>query len=274
LAKVNCKGRRHVRELATLILAAAGLVVAAGGATADGMTVRIATEGGYPLFNTVDKDGKLQGFDVDIANALCERMKARCTIMAQDWDGIVPGLLAKKYDAIIASMAISEEHKKRVLFTDKYYDAPTRFVGKKGVNIQITTEGLKGKRIGVQRATTQENFLRAKFPEAEAVIYSTTDSADADLAAGRLDLRIDDGTVLEFGFLKSEAGRDYEFVGPSFFEPLEILGYGAGIAVRQDDTALRDAFNKALKDIRADGTYKKINDKYFSFDVYGPATGS
>jgi arginine/ornithine transport system substrate-binding protein len=258
-----------VRKIATLILAVAGLALAAGSAAAD-MTVRIATEGAFPPFNFVDKDGKLQGFDVDIANALCEHMKAHCTIVAQDWDGIIPGLLAKKYDAIIASMSITDERRKKVLFTDKYYKTPARFVAKKGAGIEITPAGLKGKRVGVQRATIHENFVRAEFPDAEVVVYDTTDNANADLAAGRLDLRADNGVALELGFLKTDAGRDFEFVGPAFFDPSSILGYGAGIAVRKEDTALCDAFNKALKEMLADGTYKKINDKYFTFDVYGP----
>jgi arginine/ornithine transport system substrate-binding protein len=262
-----------VRKLTTLILAAAGLALVAGSAAADEMNVRIATEGAYPPFNFVDKDGKLQGFDVDIANALCAHMKAKCTIIAQDWDGIIPGLLAKKYDAIIASMSITDERKKKVNFTDRYYNTPARFIGKKGVALDISAAGLKGKRIGVQRATIHENFIRAKFPDAEVVVYDTADNANADLAAGRLDLREDDSVVL-LEFLKGDAGKDFDFVGPGFFEPREILGYGAGIAVRKEDAALLAALNKALKDIRADGTYKTINDKYFTFDVYGPAQGS
>jgi arginine/ornithine transport system substrate-binding protein len=262
-----------VRKLTTLILAAAGLALAAGSAAADEMNVRIATEGAYPPFNFVDKDGKLQGFDVDIANALCDHMKAKCTIVAQDWDGIIPGLLAKKYDAIIASMSITDERKKKVNFTDRYYNTPARFIGKKGAALDISAAGLKGKRIGVQRATIHENFIRAKFPDAEVVVYDTADNANADLAAGRLDLREDDSVAL-LEFLKSDPGKDFDFVGPGFFEPREILGYGAGIAVRKEDAALLAALNKALKDIRADGTYKTINDKYFTFDVYGPAQGS
>jgi len=263
-----------VRRIATLILAAAGLALATGSAVADGMTVRIATEGAYPPFNMVDKDGKLQGFDVDIANALCEHMKAKCTIVAQDWDGIIPGLLARKYDAIIASMSMTDDRRKKVDFTDKYYKTPARFVAKKGAGLEITPAGLKGKRVGVQRATIHEAFVRATFPDAEVVVYDTADNANADLAAGRLDLRVDNGVALELGFLKTDTGKDFEFVGPGFFEPSSILGTGAGIAVRKENTALRDAFNQALKEIRADGTYKKINDKYFSFDVYGPETGS
>ena len=130
-----------MNAIKTLLLAA-GIALAAGAAAADGMKIRIATEGAYPPFNFVDKDGKLQGFDVDIANALCEQMKADCTIVAQDWDGIIPGLLARKYDAIIASMSITDERKKKVDFSDKYYKTPARCVGRKGAGIEITPAGL------------------------------------------------------------------------------------------------------------------------------------
>src|SRR5262249_39751210 len=155
-----------------------------------------------------DKDGKLQGFDVDITNALCEHMKAQCTIVAQEWSGIITGLLAKKYDAIVAAMAITDDRKKQVNFTDRYFNTPARFAGKKDANIEITPEGLKGKKVGVQRATIHEKFMRAKFPDAEIVIYDTTDNANADLANGRLDLRLDDSTALN-EFLKSDAGKPF-----------------------------------------------------------------
>ena len=263
---------------AKVALMLAGIAIAAvalsGPAEAQMQKVKVATEGAYAPFNFKDTSGQLQGFDVDIAKALCAKAKFDCEIVAQDWDGIIPGLLAKKYDAIISSMAITAERQKKVLFTDKYANTPSRFVAKKGSNIEITPAGLKGKRVGVQRATVHENFVRAKFPEADVVVYDTTDNANADLAAGRLDLRLDDSVALDLGFLKTDAGKDFVFVGPGFYEPREILGNGSGIALRKQDTALGDAFNKALKEIRANGTYKKINDKYFSFDVYGPETGS
>jgi len=254
-----------------LTLALSALSVAA---LAQGKDLKVAIDPTYEPFTFKTADGKPTGFDVDIANALCEKIKRKCVFVEQVWDSMIPGLQAKKYDAIISSMSITEDRLKVVDFTDKYYNTPARFVGKKGAGIEITPAGLKGKRVGVQRATIHENFVRATFPDAEVVVYDTTDNANADLAAGRLDLRVDDSTALELGFLKTDAGKNFEFVGPGFFEPRSILGYGAGIAVRKEDTALRDAFNKALKDIRADGTYKKINDKYFSFDVYGPETGS
>jgi arginine/ornithine transport system substrate-binding protein len=229
--------------------------------------LRIATEGAYPPFNSIDKDGKLVGFDVDIANALCERMNTICTIEAQAWDGIIPGLLDRKYDAIIASMAITDRRKEQVSFTDKYYSTSARFVAHTNAKIEITGKGLAGKRVGVQRATVFEAYLRAKFPDAVPVLYDTQENADDDLSAGKIDLVLADWVQLSQDFLKSDEGKDFEFTGPPQEDPA-ILGEGAGIAVRKDDHKLLADFNEALKAIRADGTYKRLNDKYFDFDIY------
>jgi arginine/ornithine transport system substrate-binding protein len=232
-------------------------------------TIRIATEGAYAPFNFVDKDGKLQGFDVDIARALCEKMKAECSVVAQDWDGIIPGLLAKKYDAIIASMSITDERKKKVAFTDRYYKTPARFIAKKGSGLAISKEGLKGKSVGVQRATIHANYLQDNYGSVVSVKqYDTQENANLDLAAGRLDAILADSIALLEGFLKTPQGKDFEFVGPELTDR-KWFGDGAGIALRKEDKDLAAQLNKALKEIRADGTYKKLNDKYFPFDIYG-----
>ncbi|MBW1697900.1 MAG: ABC transporter substrate-binding protein [Deltaproteobacteria bacterium] len=231
--------------------------------------VRIGTEGAYPPFNYIDKNGQLQGFDIDIAKALCKSMGVQCEFVIQDWDGIIPGLLAKKYDCIIASMSITEERKKKVDFTDKYYMTPARFVAKKGSGFKISKEGLKGKTVGVQRATVAENFLRDNFGDAVKIkSYATQDEANMDLASGRIDLVIADSVVLLGGFLQTDAGKNFEFVGPGFTDK-RWFGEGIGIAVRKGEDELREMLNKAIKQIRADGTYQKINAKYFDFDVYG-----
>ena len=234
-----------------------------------GMKVRMGTEGAYPPFNYTDSSGKLKGFDIDIGNAICKAAKFDCTWVIQDWDGLIPGLIAKKFDTIIASMSITEERKKKVDFSTKYYNTPAKFFAKKGSGYTISKAGLKGKTVGVQRATIHENFLRDNFGDVVTVkSYATQDEVYLDLKSGRIDLGIADSVAVNEGFLKTKAGAGFAFVGPSFSNP-KWFGDGAGIAVRKGDDKLRLAINAAIKKIRADGTYKKINDKYFAFDVFG-----
>jgi len=241
----------------------------AAGAAQAGQKVKIGTEGAYPPFNSIDSNGKLVGFDIDIAKALCEAAKLECEFVVQDWDGIIPGLIAKKYDAIVASMSITDERKEKVDFTDKYYNTPAKFFAKKGSGLQITRDGLKGKVVAVQRATIHENFLRDNFGDVVTInSYATQDEAYLDVVSGRADAGIADSVAVLDGFLNTDQGKGFEFVGPDFNDP-KWFGAGAGIAVRKGDDELRNALNAALKQILADGTYKKINAKYFAFDVYG-----
>ena len=256
----------HLRPLPFI---AAGLIalmpLAAPAQAADApQKIRIATEGAYPPFNFKAPDGTLQGFDVDIANAVCAEAHLECTIVAQDWDGIIPGLLAKKYDAIVASMAITEERKKKVDFTDKYYQMPARFVAKKGAGFTVSPDGLKGRTIGAQRATIHAKYLLDNYAgTADVKTYDTQENVNLDLTAGRLDLMLASSAVILGSFLDKPEGKDFELVGPDL-----QLGAGTAIAVRQGDDALRQTFNKAIAAIRADGTYQKINAKYFDFSIY------
>jgi arginine/ornithine transport system substrate-binding protein len=256
----------HLRPLPLLAAGLLALIAASAPARAADapQKVRIATEGAYPPFNFKAPDGSLQGFDVDIAKALCAEAHLDCTIVAQDWDGIIPGLLAKKYDAIVASMAITEERKKKVDFTDKYYQMPARFVEKKGAGFTISPEGLKGKTIGAQRATIHAQYLLDHYASiADVKTYDTQENVTLDLTAGRLDLMLASSAVILGSFLNKPEGKDYEFVGPEL-----QLGAGTGIAVRQGDDALRQTFNQAIAAIRANGTYQQINAKYFDFSIY------
>jgi arginine/ornithine transport system substrate-binding protein len=236
---------------------------------ADWSKIRIGVEGAYPPFSSVTADGQLVGFDIDIANALCEEIGAECEMIQQDWDGIIPALLAKKYDAIIASMSITEERKEKVAFTDKYYNTPAKFVRKKDSGIEIDPESMKGKVVGVQRATTHDNFITAEFGEAvEIKRYATQDEAYLDAVAGRVDLLLADSVAMDDGFLSTDQGADYEFVGPDYSDP-KYFGEGAGIAIRKEDTDLVEKFNTAIVAIRENGKYAEINAKYFDFDVFG-----
>ena len=252
-----------------IAIAAVAFAFTATAASAQMKQIRIGTEGAYPPFNFVDKAGKLQGFDIDIGKALCTAMKADCVWAKQDWDGIIPGLLAKKYDAIVASMSITEERKKKVNFSNKYYVTPAKFVRKKGSGIEINDASLKGKSVGVQRATVAENFLRDNFGKIVKVkAYATQDEANFDFVSGRLDLLVADSVVLMEGLLNTDSGKNAEFVGPDYTDS-KWLGDGIGIAVRKGDSELLAMLNKAIDQIRADGTYQKINAKYFDFDLYG-----
>ncbi len=244
------------------------LICLSGLAAAESMKIRMGTEGAYPPFNLIDKNGELAGFDVEIGKALCEAMKAECEWVTSDWDGIIPALLAKKFDTIIASMSITEERKQKVAFTNKYYTTPVKFARTKGSGFEINEKDLKGKIVGVQSSTVAENFLRGRFGDVvEVKAYGTQDEANMDLLSGRVDLVLADSFVLG-EFLESDGGKEAEFVGPAFTDK-KYLGEGIGIAVRKEDTELLAKLNKAIKQIREDGTYARINAKYFDFDVYG-----
>lgn len=247
---------------------AAALMLIAAASFASAEKVRIATEGAYPPFNSVDKDGKLVGFDVDIANALCKEMKADCSIVAQDWDGMIPALLANKFDAIVASMSITDDRKKKVDFSNKYYNTPAKFARKKGSGIEISKAGLKGKTVGVQRATIHDTFITAVFPGAKIKRYASQDDAYLDASTGRVDLLIADSVAMKGGFLDKDNGKGWEFVGPDYTDR-KYFGDGVGIALRKGENDLREKLNKAIAAIRANGVYNKIQAKYFDFDIYG-----
>ena len=265
------------RRLFTAAALALGTLVAPLGARAQAKEwdkIRIAIEGAYPPFSEVTPSGELKGFDVDIAKALCEEMKAECVLVAQDWDGIIPALLARKYDAIVASMSITEERKKSVAFTNKYYQTSGRFVARKGADIQLSKDGLRGKRIGVQRATTHDRYATDNYSDvAEVVRYGTQEDANLDLMNGRLDLLLADPVALKLGLLDRPEGKAYEFVGPALTDP-RWFGQGAGIAIRKEDTDLRDRLNAAIDAIRADGTWERIRHKWVGdIDLWGAPSG-
>jgi len=261
------RSRLIVAALIAIALSVAALLSPPAEA-ADAPKLRIAVEGAYPPFSEVGPDGKIKGFDIDIANALCAQIKADCTLVQLDFDGMIPALQARKVDAIVASMAITEERKKQVAFTDKYYNTPARFILKSGSTITISPEGLKGKKVGVQRSTTHDRFVSAKFKDAQIVRYAKQDEVFLDLASGRIDATLQDSVAADFGFLRTPQGKGFAFAGPSYNDEA-IFGIGSGIAVRKADAALVANLNGAIKAIRADGRYKAIQDKYFNFDVYG-----
>ncbi len=250
----------RVKSLAT---ACALLIGSMGAAHAE--SLRIATEGAYPPFNYVDSNNELHGFDVDIAKALCARMQVECTLVAQDWDGIIPALMAKKYDAVVASMVVTEERQKKISFTDRYYRTRLAVAVPNDSNLADTQPAtLDGKVVGAQSSSTQSIYAEDVYGAAgaEVKLYPTQDDANSDLANGRLDAVVNDKFPLLDWLAKS--GKDCcKLLGDIQGSDDEVA-----IAVRQDDQALRERLNQALADIRADGTYQQIVSRYFAFDIY------
>ena len=244
-----------------VFLAAAVTLAFSAGAMAE--TLKMGIEAAYPPFNNKDASGQVVGFDKEIGDALCAKMKAECSVVTSDWDGIIPALNAKKFDFLISSLSITDERKQAVDFTDPYYSNKLQFIAPKNVDFKTDKDSLKGKKIGTQRATLAGTWLEDTYGDDISVsLYDTQENAYLDLTSGRVDAILAD-KYANYDWLKTDAGKDYEFKGDPVVESDKI-----GIAVRKGDNELRNNLNAALKEIVADGTYKKINDKYFPFSIY------
>ncbi|MDQ4136030.1 MAG: lysine/arginine/ornithine ABC transporter substrate-binding protein [Pseudomonadota bacterium] len=269
-------------------LALLGSALALSGAAAQQRTVKIATEGAYAPWNMTAAGGKLEGFEIDLANELCNRMKVKCEITAQDWDGIIPALQAKKYDAIMAGMSITDERMKVIDFSQPYANDPNGLLVPKNSDLtkmpgagqryslntqeaeaQKAIDGmkslLKGKTIGVQGSTTHANFAEKYLKGTiEVREYKNTEAHDLDLAAGRIDGVLADSATLR-GTLDKPEFKDFVIVGPGFTGG--VLGRGVGVGLRKDDAELKKMFNDAIAAAIADGTVKRLSEKWFKGDL-------
>lgn len=255
-----------MRKLLAIVAAAVGL--AAGSAQAQEVKVGFSPEA-YPPFWSQEASGEWGGWEVEIINAICEDQKLTCTLTPIPWDGLIPALTSKKIDVIMNSMSITDERKKTIDFSDKYYNTPTAIAGPKGAAFDATPEGLKGKIIGVQVSTVHAAYAKKHFTEAaEIKEYQTQDEANQDLVAGRIDATQADSIALD-AFLKSEDGAACCDLKGYVAADLEVLGPGVGAGVRKGDTELKDKINAAIKAIRDNGKYAEITKKYFDFDIYG-----
>ena len=247
---------------------AAAAAFAAFATSAVAADLNICVEGAYPPFSEMNSAGEIVGFDIDIANALCDKIGKSCEMVQSEWDGIIPALIERKCDAIIASMSITEERMQIIDFSTKYYNSPGRFIAKEGAGLTDTAEGLAGKVVGLQRGTTFNDFMDGEMPDVELKLYGTQDEVYLDLTAGRVDAIFADSIAMSDGFLKTDAGKGYAFFGRDYSE-VKYFGDGAGIGVRQGEEDLRDAFSAAIQAIRDSGEYKTINDAYFEVDIFG-----
>ena len=237
--------------------------------TAQAADLKVAIDPTYEPFTYKTADGKPTGFDVDIANAICAEMKRNCVFVEQVWDSMIPGLQARKYDVVVSSLSITEERKRVIDFSDRYYKTPSAIVVKKGT-AYANPASLKGKRIGVLKGSTQEKWAMGELKPAGVTVvpYEAQDQVYLDIKAGRLDGTVADKVEVHGGFLRKPEGKDYGYVGPDQYET-KYYGDGIGIGMRKGQKDLKDQINKAIKTIRSNGTYNTIAKKYFDFDPYG-----
>ncbi len=231
--------------------------------------LRVGVQPANPPFSYTDLHGDLRGFDIDIAEALCEKIAAECRLVPSDWEDLIPSLREGRLEAVVSSMSITDKRRKLVDFTEKYYESPARFIARRGSGIEISEEGLKERIIGVKRGTTHDDYLKDNYEDiADIRRYGQQEDALVDLVLGRLDAVLGNAVANRENFLDTNVGSDFEFVGPALREP-RWFGNGIGIAVRKRNDRLRNRLNKAIRAMRADGTYLQIQDRYFSYDVYG-----
>jgi polar amino acid transport system substrate-binding protein len=249
-----------------LTLGVAALLLLASGGIAAAQEIRIATEGAYPPFNFTQPDGKVAGLEVDLANALCERMKRPCTVVAQEWDGIIPGLLAKKYDAIMATMNITPERAKAIGFSTPYMVVPAYFVAPANSAIDGSPASLRGKTIGAQVSTTHSRYVEKHLgSEATLKTYDTASNLLADLKAGRLDAAITTGATAS-DWVKGDGGKSVKLVGQPVIDA-EVFGPGIGVGLRKEDESLKQSFDEAIRAVVQDGTLARIAARYVDFSI-------
>jgi ABC-type amino acid transport substrate-binding protein len=226
----------------------------------------IATEGGYPPFNYLDRKGLPAGFEMELAQEACQRMKAECEFVAVAWDELVPGLLAKKFDVIMSSMQITTERRRRMGMSRQYYLSPGAFIAHKGAPFDGPPSLLRNKRIGIQVDSMHADWADMSFRRsAQLRRYATvTDALDA-LARNEVDAVFGDKAQLWLWSQKPE-GNCCEIIGDNI-KHRPTLGMGAAAGLRREDVKLREALNKALGEIMGDGTYRQINEKYFPFPL-------
>lgn len=247
----------------------ATIVVASGCAVAAEDTIRIGTDASYPPFNYMGADGVHRGYEVDMVEALCERMDTKCEFVVIDWSGLIPSLQTGKIDAIIAAMSITQERLTQVDFTDAYLLSKPLVVALKDSDVGTVTqpeEDWKDLTAGVQSASTHAQYVEDVAKPADFKEYESQDDMKLDLISGRVDVIVDSAVSLS-DWLKGEGKVCCKVVG-ELERDVKIHGPGAGIAVRKEDAALKTRFNVALDGIITDGTMKTINDTYFDFIVF------
>ena len=252
-----------------LSLLAAAFALTAGTAFAQSPdTLRFGIEAAYPPFESKTASGTLVGFDVDVGNAVCAKMKMKCVWVENAFDGLIPALQARKFDVINSAMNITQKRKESIAFTRPIYVVPIVMITKRGSGLLPDTKKLQGKHVGVLQGSSQEDFLKKHWANAgvDVVSYQDQDQVYSDLVAGRLDAAVQEAQTAQDGFLDKPNGNGYEIVGEPLKDP-STLGEGTGFGLRKSDTALLAKVNAALDALKQDGTLSKLSQKYFKRDI-------
>jgi polar amino acid transport system substrate-binding protein len=244
-----------------LMAAAAALAISATSAKAD--LVFATDSSAYPPFTSQNAAGQWEGWEFDLMNALCAEMNEKCTMIPIAWDGIIPALLEKKMDGILGSMSITDKRKETIDFSDMYYNSAAVIIGAKTGDLDFSPEHLSGKTIGVQGATTHQNYIDKYYVPKGATTkaYQKQDEVNADLAAGRVDYQLADGVALR-DYLMSDEGKVCCELKGAVPEDVSIFGPGVGVGLRKEDTALKDKINAAIKSLAAKGVFEDLTKKY------------
>lgn len=255
--------------LRCLLFVLAGAFLAGPASAKTWTELRLGVSGNYPPFTSIDENHRFKGFEIDIALALCKRMNVTCEFVKLEWRDMIPGVVAGSIDAIFASMSITEERKKQIAFSNRYYQTPASIVARKALNLRdASPAGMKGRVVGVQMGTLHEDYLQDVYLPAGTVpkVYATQSEAQFDLARGLIDAIMVD-KLGAYAWLATNQGKCCAYAGKDL-DDVRYVGEGVGVGLRKEDGELRDMINNAIDEIIADGTYKKINDKYFPFSVY------
>lgn len=250
-----------------LVLIALVITFSAGLASAETVRVAFGAEP-YPPFTSPDASGKWIGWEIEMIELVCKEAKLECVQAPTAWDGIIPALMSKKVDMIMGSMSITEAREKMIDFTLPYFKPNAVVVGSKSMKFDPTPEGLKGKLLGVQTATTHAAYAERYFKGSKVKQYQTQDEINQDLFSGRIDATQADAPAMT-EFMESKEGKACCEIKGEVAYDAAILGRGVGVGVRKGDDALRDKINAAIKATRASGEYQKLSMKYFGMDVYG-----
>ena len=263
-----------MKTIRILFTGVAAVILLGMAQTASAETLRVGMECTYAPFNFKNADGSLDGYDVDVAKGVAKIIGADLDFVCQKWDGMIPALLANKFDLIVASMSITDKRMEKMDFSQPYRISVGRLVGKKNAGYKLFDDAGKpiaanfaGLKVGMGRATTYSSWFKAKLPDASVVYYDTSEAMYLDLVNGRVDLIMTNPMKAYLKFLSKDDGAGFEFASPQVDER-KFFGVGVGIGLRKGNDALKVRLNGALKTLTEDGSLEKYALKYFPFAIH------